>query len=417
MKKLLFFLVIASNVYSMENKGPLNAAWFYSDQCPYAKANKLMQNQQWSAAAELYKHLLEKDVGTDYDKSMARLNHAYCFLALQDKVTGWTEYDTLCGIKPERRMQGDVALKKEQEICIVRTDQCGMGDIVHFFPALEILKKKAKKLTVVVAVRENMVPVLEEPAKVYDVTLIDETKKDTIKGVETHLVSLLGYLHIFPKDLASERLIYGTSSLAMTHVKNMLSAIGKKYKRISPIFLGRKLSATLMGGRQLPHDPKNHGRHLDAKAFEKLLQKDPSLLLIDCNSSDIRIIFDKNDVKKDTEYLLMDAQFKDRVLQLPPDKNYDTILALTTYVNAGKYKWIGFGSDGGPTNIFTRGLSQDAQNRFAYIIPDSKEYDARMEGEGKKYKHMLSSCWVYKCENPEEQSDIIMQAYKDMKKL
>ena len=68
----------------------------------------------------------------------------------------------------------------------------------------------------------------------------------------------------------------------------------------------------------------------------------------------------------------------------------------------------------GQTNVFARALDHDAQKRMAFIIPNPQENDMRMEGEGSKYKHMISDCWVYKCETPLDQTQVIENAYNDM---
>jgi hypothetical protein len=70
----------------------------------------------------------------------------------------------------------------------------------------------------------------------------------------------------------------------------------------------------------------------------------------------------------------------------------------------------------GQTNVFTRSLDHEAQDRMALIIPDAQDHDMRMEGEGSVYKQMISNCWVYKCKTPAEQTRVIEQAYNDMLK-
>lgn len=182
-------------------------------------------------------------------------------------------------------------------------------------------------------------------------------------------------------------------------------------KKLGVVFLGEDRGATLMGGKKLPHNPKEHGRHLDARAFEPLLKKHEDLILIDCNSSKSHIQFDDDD--KDN--LVMSAEFEKRVVTLPEEQTpFDSIMALGRVVSVDRPNYVGFGSDNGPTNVFGRSLTKKAQNRFAFIIPNPEEYDMRMEGDGDSYTQMISDCRVYKCSAPDQQEATIEKAFNDI---
>ncbi len=119
----------------------------------------------------------------------------------------------------------------------------------------------------------------------------------TLEGKETHLISLFGHFYQRPESLEPETVIYTAQEEAVAKVCDVMHQ--NKGKIICPVFLGENRQATLIGGKQLPRDPKKHGRHLDAKAFESLLKKYPRLVLMDCNTIKSRIRFDE---KGDTNY-------------------------------------------------------------------------------------------------------------------
>jgi hypothetical protein len=148
-----------------------------------------------------------------------------------------------------------------------------------------------------------------------------------------------------------------------------------------------------------------------ASAFESLLQHEIDLVLVDCNPSKSAIRFDG----EGEEHLRMSGEFKDRVMQLPAEETpFDTTIALAHVMNVDHPRAVGFAADNGPANMFARALTKEAQRRFAYLIPNSQEYDARMEGEGEAYTQMISHCRVYKCISPAAQAEVIEKALDDM---
>jgi hypothetical protein len=255
-------------------------------------------------------------------------------------------------------------------------------------------------------------PLLEGPSKTYQFQLIDEKEADKQEGVHVHLVSLLGHCNIYPTDLTPKECIYTTQEQAVKKVRNLIDPLKEKNK-ICPVFVGEDRQATLMGGKQLPRNNKQHGRHLDAKAFAVLLKKYPEVLLLDCNPKSSRITFSSED--SEDSNVTMPEEFKDRILQLPDEKDaFDTTIALALYCNAYENtKYIGFGADCGPTNVYTRALSEKNQWRFVFMVPSKQEYDARMHVPGSKsiYRpHILSDCNVRKCERG-QQAEAIIDAY------
>jgi hypothetical protein len=138
-----------------------------------------------------------------------------------------------------------------------------------------------------------------------------------------------------------------------------------------------------------------------------LLKKHPELRLIDCKTRD--------------RQLTIENGLEGRVQPLAAeDKPFDTTIALAILIsrlkNQDQKKVVIIAADQGPSNVFARSLTTEAQNQMAFIIPNGGEYDMRMEGNGQQYKQMISNCNVYKCATPEEQSVVVEQAYCDMTK-
>lgn len=418
MKKLVsmtLFLSIVS-VYAMdEQSNPMDSHWFYDEKNPYAKANQYMQHREWFDAEKIYGELLKNNIGNYYDQNKAKLNGASARLAQDMPSELWIGWDNLC-IAEDRKIKGNIALQEKGTICFVGTDKMGIGDIAHFFGAINKLKKIAPHLDIKVTMRKFLHKAFEGPAKEYQVTLLDEKDPIPLEAKETHLVSLLGHLYIRPHELRPDRPIYTTSKNALSSVKNLLNALKKQSKKVCPIFLGENRQATLIGGKQLPHDTTHHGRQVNASALEVLL-KDKSIVLLDCNPEKSRIKF----VKKDEPHLAMAQEFENRVVQLPHEEYaFDTTIALLSLINAAKKneKYISFCADNGPANLFIQGLAPEKRDEVAMIIPNENEYDVRMEGKMEKgthyYQHRILSCRVYRCKKPEQQGEVIMQAYNEI---
>jgi len=391
---------------------PMNPDWFYAEENPYRKANEALQQRKWKSAETGYSLALSAPEGNEYDQDMAALNLASAQMAQGKASEHWQAFGKLCGIAAERRLTKErlAALQAgAEDPVVVHSDQVGIGDIAHFLPVLEQLKKSGVK-NVQLAVRGFMHKPLDGPSQAYGVPLINEKEQDSVAGDHTHLLALYGLLKMPPADLRSEKALYTTTEKALGKIRDSITS--HVDKQIAIVFLGEDRPATLIGGKELPHDPKQHGRQLDAAAFEQLLQEHPNLLLFDCNPAKSRI---HSDGEKNS--LQISSAYENQIVPLPAeDEPFDSVIALGLIWNQEAGKFVGFAGDNGPPNLFSRTLTKEAQQRFVFIIPNRQEYDMRMEGEGDKYTQMLSYCPIYKCANPEEQAVVIRKAYEDLTK-
>ena len=391
----------------------MDADWFYNPECPYKSANELYQDRQWNQAEQEYQKLLAQDEGTERDQAMARVNLATCQMAQRGELANWKAFDRVCS-DPNAEMQ--LPDESDKSTMLVRTDSVGIGDIAHFLPAVSVLKRCDGVKKVLLALRSFLHAPFTKTAQQLGVELIDEKDRELISSADrtTHLMALLGHLNIYPSRLRLRDPLLTADQKAVARVKSSLDAKLNNNKEMCVVFMGENRAATLMGGKQLPRRAGVHGRQLTASAFEPLLQDEPDLILVDCNPSKSAIRFDD----EGEEHLRMSAEFKDRVMQLPAEETpFDTTIALAHVMNVDYPNAVGFAADNGPANMFARALNQDAQCRFAYLIPNPQEYDARMEGppgRGESYIQMLSYCHVYKCSSPAAQAEVIEKALDDM---
>src|ERR1700730_8226523 len=91
-----------------QNKGPMDAQWFYDKNNPYNKANELHQERDWQGAENTYKKLLAEGSGDDYDQENARLNLAACSWAQDKPSRGWASFDTLLGIEKGQQISKEL---------------------------------------------------------------------------------------------------------------------------------------------------------------------------------------------------------------------------------------------------------------------------------------------------------------------
>lgn len=406
-------------------KGPMNSNWFYSGVAPHDTANKLHQLRKWGEAAEEYRkakdqiltqHTVHKgaqqiiyiptEQEVTYAKHMGRLNLAACLMAQRQASKHWKSFDYLIGIPKEKRISGKMIKACDElrdKLVKVRTDK--VRDVFHFMHGA-ILLKQSTGCYIVFAVRDFLKDTLSSFATAYDISIVGENENQPETDYETHLISLLGYLELKPSEVVPPRVVLTAPERAMIAVLQQVQPILALRKTIMTVFLGEEnCQETLIGGKQLPRDSKDHGRHLDSEPFRVLLQKHPYLLLMDCGTKDSKVTVDENQ--------------KDRYMQLASEEQaFDTTIALALLMNMYK-KIIAFGTDNGPTNVFARALDKEAQKRMAFIIPNGSknhgEYDMRMEGEGQVYKHMLyDNVSVYKCAKPSKQTEVINMAYDDI---
>lgn len=414
MNRLYFSLVLllsiaSSPVHAMvqnnasQNGGPMNAEWFYDENNPYKSANDLLQNQQWGLAAEEYRKLLAEKVGTEYDQDMAALNCASCLMALEKPSMQWGAYDALSGIPKEKRLTNDLLNSNFKGSVLVKTDKVGIGDIVHFIETLAELKDRTNA-QVTLSIRPFLKWAFKKFAEDTGITLISEKDAQPDTDYVTHIIGLYGHLNLYPGGLCPSGMFFTAPEEAMGKIRDLLEPKLTGWNSgntVAAVFLGENRQATLIGGKQLPRDMTKHGRQLDSQPFMRLLEKHKKgqLYLLDCGTKDSKLV--------------VDPEFKDLVLDIPADNGFDTFIALGRFMSMVK-RVVAIAADQGPANVFARSLDDEAQNRMAFIIPNSKEHDMRMNGEGAQYEQMLSFCRVYRCDTPADQETVIAQAYADM---
>ncbi len=411
---LLFSIPISAinanqNLPADSNPGPMNTDWFYDQQNPYKEANQLLQEQQWSDAEKKYVDLLSQNAGSEYDQDMAKVNLASCQTAQRKKAPGWQSFDRLMGIPKERQLSQDVQAGDGKTV-LVRTDKIGTGDIFHFAEAAAKLQKAGYQ--VVFSVLNRLKPRFEGIAEKYRFKLVGEKDEQPETDYETTLPGLYGHLNMSPEDLSPDSAMSTADEETLNKIHELVNLILKKNRKnkILFLFLGDNRAATLMGGKQLPRDSDAHGRHLESAPVNELLKKNPELYVVDCGFGDSK--------------LKADDAVKGRVLDLPRDKAFDTFVAAAIVMSKQK-RMVGIGADNGPTNVFARSLDPNAQNRMGIVIPNSNEYDMRMHGDascpkykkypfGERYIQMLSKCFVYKCNTPKNQTEMLAQAYAEL---
>jgi len=394
-------------------KGPMDLEWFYHDKNPFALANALHQEQNWTLASEMYTQYLKYNEGTEYDRNMARLNLAACLMAQCHATKHWAAFDALLDIPESQRISWETILNNDSLIptdcyprktILVRTDQVGIGDIFHFISAAFDLRD-CTGWNVIISVPNFLKQTLASPAEEYDfnlISIISENDTQPTVDYETHLIALLGHLNLAPTAIDPEKIIFTAPERAINLVLEAIEPVLGQGNTIAAVFLGEERQATLIGGKQLPRNSNDHGRNLDSEPFKQLLRNHPTLTLIDCSNKKNRVTIDEDQ--------------KNQYLIIPNEAQaFDTTIALARIMSAKK-NIIAFGSNNGPTNVFARSLDHTAQDRMAFIIPNAKENDMRMEGKGAVYKQMISHCWVYKCQTPNDQTKVIEQAYHDISK-
>ncbi len=398
---LAWLLLSTGSIFSMESNkvNPLDAKWFYDAGAPYAKANQLYQDKKWKEAEKEYLACVNSGKLSLDDQARVELNLASCQMAQRKQSRFWKGFDKCA--KYSNMLPESIQNVKRDDTILVHSDQkIGIGDIFHFFETLNRLKQETGA-AVTFSTRDFLKSALQSAADMYNIALIGSEDAQPQTTYQTHLIGLIGHLNMFPKYLQPEKAIFLPEENAIIRVKNQVDPLLDAGNTLAIVYLGEDRQATLIGGKELPHDPQVHGRHLDSKPFGLLLAKYPNLHLIDCGN-------DKSKLQLEDR--------KDRVSELIAEKKpFDTHMALARVMSkVKKGLMVGFGADNGPTHVFTRSLDIDAQESFAYIIPE--DYDMRMEGEGEKYKQMLSNCWVYKCKTPEDQAVVIEEAFEDLTK-
>jgi hypothetical protein len=400
-------LVLSGMLIAMEEQqqGPMNAEWFYGDNA-FKAANEFHQSQQWFNAEQEYcAGLIEDDMTSEYDRSMAHLNFAACRMAQGKESLSWRFFDNLIGIAGEYRLsRGRInsAGKEDKKTVLVKTNVVGIGDIFHFLLTAYELKKRTG-WNVIVSVRDFLKETLRDAVQGYGLILIGEKDEQPKTDYTTHIIGLLGHLNMHPAATNPEKVMFTAPERAMNVVAEQVDSVLRQGKNLMAVFAGEDRQATFIGGKQLPRDTTKHGRHLTSEPFNRLLKKYPNLMLMDCGTSNGRVVIDE---KQRNQYMILAQE----------ERAFDTTIALARIMSYQKIRHqkkeiVCIGADQGPANVFARSLDSDAQKRMAFIIPNAQESDMRMQGVGLMYKHMLSDCWVYKCQTPQDQGLMIEMAY------
>ncbi len=421
------FLIFFAPLHGMEQeqqKGPMDSIWFYDKSHVFAQANQYHQEQQWKKATEEYtRYLTGIEFGnmmanicglhyqiygpSEYDRNKAYLNLAACLMAQRKASNYWKSFDVLLNIPLSQRISSSLINDHQKplkdQVVLVRTDQIGLGDVFCFLSAAHELKKRTE-CHIILSVPYILKGASISAAQKYGFKLITAIDKPTITiPYETHLIALLGHLHLTPSQMNPKKVVFTAPERAINAILEQIEPVleqGNILVVADRGEVGRQTNPALIGGKQLPHNSDDHGRHLDSEPFNALLKNSSTITLLDCSNKNNRITIDE---KHKNRYLIV----------APEEQPFDTIIALGRIMSTKK-NIIAFGPDMGQTNVFMRSLDHDAQDRMAFIIPNAQEHDMRMEGEGSKYKHMISNCWVYKCATPQNQTQVIEQAYNDM---
>ena len=417
--KYIFLLVFSAPLTCMEpeqHKGPMDSKWFYDMDHAFFQANHLHQEQKWEEASREYRDVLAQlkptdnvrkpdqmhlilDSTTEYHIHKAQLNLAACLMAQKQETEHWASFDALLDIPKPKRISSSLIHQHDKplkdEIVLVRTDQIGLGDIFCFLSAAHELKKRTECL-ILLHIPALFREALASAAQEYGFTLMKTKEASLITQYETHLIALLGHLHLKPSQMNPEKVVFAASEKIMNAVLKQITSILEQGNILVIADKGVNQTISLIGGRQ-------HSNDLRSEPFTDLLDKHSNITLMDCSPPSNQII-------------IRDEQ-KNRYLTIPSEKNnpLDAIIALGRIMSAKK-KIIAFGADIGQANILMRSLDHDAQNRMAFIVPEYRDYDIRMEGgeRGSKYKHMISNCWIYKCDIAPRQCHVTEEAYNDM---
>lgn len=398
---LLFTAFFHNYAVDTTQTNPMNSDWFNDENNPYKEANDLLRKKDWNSAEVTYELVLMAEKGSPYDQAMANINKASCRMAQGTSSIGWEAFDTIIGIPEEKRIR---PWRQCPDTVLVHSSYIGFGDIVHFLAGLNTLKSMGYKPTL--ATRDFFMPCIQSALTSYG---IPQVKEGTTVSTcyETHLVSLLGHLEIMPRKLCPEQCIYTADDQALAKCSQLVVDSNP----LLFVFPAEKKQARLMGGALLPHSADAHGRELDSEPFNALLKDHPHIRLVDCSPKG--------------SSLVIDSTVQERVMPLPKEATaFDTTIAAAIVMNRTRNTFA-IAADSGPANIFSRALDPKVQRNMAFIIPNGKEYDMRMErgsndltarnyAIGDSYTQLISDCRIYRCKEPKYQSAMIERAFNEM---
>jgi hypothetical protein len=304
-------------------------------------------------------------------------------MAQRKSTKHWSSFDSLIGINKEKQLSSDVLQdKKNKKSVLIRTDLVGIGDIAHFLETAHQLKQRTD-WDVTVSIRPFLKGTFSNVVKAYGCNLISEKDEQPQTDYTTHIIGLFGHLTMDPAATKPGKILLEAPERAMKAVKEQVDSV-EKDKILAVIFAGEDRSATLIGGKQLPRNQKDHGRQINPTAVQLLLKKHSNLVLMDCGTPSSRVAVDKG------QHMVIAKE----------EQAFDTYVALAALMRSDK-KIIALAADQGPSNVFARALDPEGQKRMAFIIPNPSEYDMRIEGEGADYLQMISDCLVVKSESSE----------------
>ncbi len=353
------FYLSHTSLNSMEQeKGPMDSVWFYDKSHAFAKANEYHQEQQWQDAVEEYtRYLVGIEFGnkiasicglhqiygpSEYDKDKGYLNLAACLMAQRKASNFWKSFDVLLNIPLSQRMSSSLINDQQKplkdQIVLVRTDQIGLGDIFCFLSAAHELKKRTE-CHIILSVPYILKGASISAAQEYGFKLITEIDKPTITiPYETHLIALLGHLHLTPSQMNPEKVVFTASERA---INTMLEQINPLLEQGNILVIadrgevGRQANPALIGGKQLPRNSNDHGRHLDSEPFNALLKNNSTLILLDCgHNNNNRISINdtyKNEGYDRIPYPKVALSYATKVLEALKNRRVSVKLPLARY--------------------------------------------------------------------------------------
>jgi hypothetical protein len=398
---LLSIVCIVSCTLVAMHEGPMNAVWFCDNNHPFAGPNGVHQYGKWKNAEMQYAETLSfYNIGTNYDRDMATVNAAACQMAQRKETGCWGIFDVLIDIPSKQRLSYFTMDKiKSTQSILVETKKVGIGDIACFSKTIYELKKKTNA-RIIVSIRPSVKGTFSNVIKDYGCELISDNDEQPKTDYVTHIIGLLGHLRMEPAATKPDKFLLTAPDRAMLAVTKQLMPFLGQDKKLVAVFAGEDRQAILIGGRLLPFNTTDHGRHLSSDVFSSLLLDESDLVLIDCGTEKSR--FTVSDNQRDHYMILAEEE-----------QAFDTIVALAQIMNINE-RIVALLTDQGPGNVFIRALCAEAQKRAAFIIPNPEQYDMRMEGDGQEYVHMLSDCLVFKSQfsKLEDQIEVVKKALK-----
>lgn len=306
-------------------------------------------------------------------------------MAYKKPTDCWVHCDALLDIRESQRISRekiDSLSVKENKIAFIKTDNSSLVDIFCFLPLVYELKKRTG-WKVVMSVQESFKSILLGSVTGYGPDIVGGEDKQPMMDYIGHLMGLFGHLRMTPAAMRAERVMLTASDRAFRLVTQLINPILSQGKYIAAVFLDE-------------HCPET----LSSEPFKLLARNNSDLVIMDCGRENSRVSLD---LDQKSQYVRLSEQ----------EQTFDAIIALGRIMSV-RGNVVGFGSDHERVNICVCSLSRDAQERMAFIVPDIQKYDVREEGEGVRYKQIISNCWVYQCNAFADQHKLVRRVYKNM---